>query len=84
MKTLFFFKVINDFPQLCIQVGAQTSASLKSGQLSMHSYTISPPSAPPAKHSPEPTFPSVCIKELGLPLEALTTCLASLKKKKKS
>lgn len=72
MKT-FFFLIINDFLQLCIQVSAQTSASLKSGQLSMHSYTISPPSAPPAKRSPEPAFLSISIKEPGLPLAASTT-----------
>lgn len=47
------FKIIHDFPQLCRQVGEQTSASLEAGQLSMPSYTISPPRLPGSQCPPK-------------------------------
>lgn len=48
-----FFLIINDFPQLCRQVGEQTSASLEAGQFSMPSYTISPPRLPGSQCPPK-------------------------------
>lgn len=47
------FEIISDFPQLCRQVGEQTSASLEAGQLSMPSYTISPPRLPGSQCPPD-------------------------------
>lgn len=65
---IFKKKKFSGFLQLCIQVGAQTSTSLKSGQLCMSKYTVSPPpSAPPAKHSPQPSFPPFALKSVFCP-----------------
>lgn len=55
-----FLNLLVIFPQPCRQVGEQTSASLEVGQLSMPSYTISPPPFAwvpvPSRRAQEPVF----------------------------